>query len=62
MKNKIFNDTRLLDAMDHIDSSLIAETADKIRPPAAPKREAEQPKTGRIVIAWKQAGALVACA
>ncbi len=62
MKNKIFNDTRLLDAMDHIDSSLIAETADKIRPPAAPKREAEQPKTGRIIFAWKQAAALVACA
>ncbi|MBO5702370.1 MAG: leucine-rich repeat domain-containing protein [Clostridia bacterium] len=62
MKNKIFNDTRLLDAMDYIDSSLIAETADKIRPPAAPKREAEQPKTKRIVFAWKQAAALVACA
>lgn len=62
MKNKIFNDTRLLDAMDHIDSSLIAETADKIRPPAAPKREAEQPKTKRVVFAWKQAAALVACA
>lgn len=62
MKNKAFNDTRLLDAMDHIDSSLIAETADKIRPPAAPKREAEQPKNRKIFIAWKQAAALVACA
>ena len=62
MKNKAFNDTRLLDAMDHIDSRLIAETADKIRPAAAPKSETEQVKSKKVFIAWKQAAALVACA
>ena len=62
MKNKAFNDTRLLDAMDHIDSSLIAETADKIRPPAAPKSETGQVKSKKLFSAGKQAAALVACA
>ncbi len=62
MKNEFFKDTRLLDAIDHIDSDLIAETADKIRPPAAPKREAEQSKKTKVFTAWKQAAALVACA
>ncbi len=62
MKNEFFKDTRILDAIDHIDSDLIAETADKIRPPAAPKREAEQPKKTKFFTAWKQAAALVACA
>ena len=29
MKNEFFKDTRILDAIDHIDSDLIAETAAK---------------------------------
>lgn len=62
MKNEFFKDTRILDAIDHIDSDLIAETAAKIRPPASPKREAEQSKKTKIFTAWKQAAALVACA
>lgn len=62
MKNEFFKDTRLLDAIDHIDSDLIAETAAKIRPPASPKREAEQSKKTKVFTAWKQAAALVACA
>ena len=62
MKNEFFKDTRLLDAIDHIDSGLIAETADRIRPPAAPTREAEQSKKTKVFTAWKQATALVACA
>jgi len=61
MKNEFFKDTRLLDAIDHIDSDLIAETAAKIRPPVSPKREAEQPKKTKFFTAWKQAAALVAC-
>ena len=62
MKNEFFKDTRILDAIDHIDSDLIAETADRIRPPASPKREAEQSKKTKVFTAWKQAAALVACA
>ena len=62
MKNEFFKDTRILDAIDHIDSDLIAETAAKIHPPASPKREAEQPKKTKFFTAWKQAAALVACA
>ena len=62
MKNEFFKDTRILDAIDHIDSDLIAETADKIHPPVSPKREAEQPKKTKFFTAWKQAAALVACA
>lgn len=62
MKNEFFKDTRILDAIDHIDSDLIAETADKIRPPLSPKREAEQSKKTKVFTAWKQAAALVACA
>lgn len=62
MKNEFFKDTRLLDAIDHIDSDLIAETAQRIRPPASPKREAEQSKKTKLFTAWKQAAALVACA
>ncbi len=62
MKNEFFKDTRILDAIDHIDSDLIAETAAKIRPPASPKREAEQSKKTKLFTAWKQAAALVACA
>ena len=62
MKNEFFKDTRILDAIDHIDSDLISETAAKIRPPASPKREAEQSKKTKVFTAWKQAAALVACA
>lgn len=62
MKNEFFKDTRILDAIDHIDSDLIAETAQRIRPPASPKREAEQSKKTKVFTAWKQAAALVACA
>lgn len=62
MKNEFFKDTRLLDAIDHIDSDLIAETAAKIHPPVSPKREAEQSKKTKFFTAWKQAAALVACA
>ena len=62
MKNEFFKDTRILDAIDHIDSDLIAETAAKIRPPVSPKREAEQSKKTKFFTAWKQAAALVACA
>ncbi|MBR4062481.1 MAG: leucine-rich repeat protein [Clostridia bacterium] len=62
MKNEFFKDTRILDAIDHIDSDLIAETAAKIRPPVSPKREAEQSKKTKLFTAWKQAAALVACA
>ena len=62
MKNEFFKDTRILDAIDHIDSDLIAETAQRIRPPASPKREAEQSKKTKFFTAWKQAAALVACA
>lgn len=62
MKNEFFKDTRILDAIDHIDSDLIAETAAKIHPPASPKREAEHSKKTKFFTAWKQAAALVACA
>ena len=62
MKNEFFKDTRILDAIDHIDSDLISETAQRIRPPASPKREAEQSKKTKFFTAWKQAAALVACA
>ncbi|MBO5970274.1 MAG: leucine-rich repeat domain-containing protein [Clostridia bacterium] len=62
MKNEFFKDTRILDAIDHIDSDLIAETVAKIRPPVSPKREAEQSKKTKVFTAWKQAAALVACA
>ena len=62
MKKGFFKDARLLYAIDHIDSDLIAETADRIRPPASPKREAEQSKKTKLITAWKQAAALVACA
>ena len=62
MKNEFLKDTRILDAIDHIDSDLIDETAQRIRPPASPKREAEQSKKTKVFTAWKQAAALVACA
>ncbi len=62
MKKEFFKDTRILDAIDHIDSDLIAETAAKICPPASPKREAEQSKKTKLFTAWKQVAALVACA
>ena len=62
MKNEFFKDTRILDAIDHIDSDLIAETAQSIRPPVSPKREAEQSKKTKLFTAWKQAAVLVACA
>ena len=62
MKNEIFQDTRLLDAMDYIDSAIIAETADKLRPPVSPERKRENKKNNNFFFACRQAAALVACA